>query len=64
MNTPTTNEFINNYTHAVNYVHTTIQLLAPVWKSKQHPEIETHLELAFKILTENPFYEGEKHKVN
>lgn len=55
---------INNYTNAVDYIHTTMQLISPVWKSAKYPEIEQHIEQAFKILIENPFYEGAKPKVN
>jgi hypothetical protein len=55
---------ISNYSNAVDYLHTVMDLMRPVWTSDKHPEVARDIEQSFKILTSNPFYEGERPKVN
>lgn len=49
---------------AVDYIRETLDIMAEVWKTEEDPEIEANVEQAFKILKENPFYQGDKPKVN
>jgi len=55
---------VTNYTNAVDYLHTMLQLMSAVWKDEKYPDVEANVTQAFKTLTENPFYEGEKKQVN
>lgn len=41
-----------------------MDIMDDIWKDPEDPEIEANVEQAFKILKENPFYQGEKPKVS
>lgn len=55
---------IDTYTKAVDYLHTVMDLMKAVWSSDKHPEIQTDVHQSFRMLTENPMYEGDRPKVN
>lgn len=53
-----------SYTNAVDYLHTVMQLMAPVWQHTDSPEIVVDVTAAFKTLTDCPLYEGDRPRMS